>query len=58
MRMSIAINMKVKPVMPLTSFADNGMPDWLKVTSMASTNKITANIKTSSPNTTFSVFMN
>ncbi len=29
MRISIAVNKKAKPVMPLTSFADNGMPDWL-----------------------------
>ncbi len=58
MRTSMAISKKVKPVMPLTSLGDNGMPDWFQVTSMASTNKIAANIRTSSPITTFSIFMN
>jgi len=54
----MAINKKVKPVMPLASLGDNGMPDWFQVTSMASTNKIAANIRTSNPITTFSIFMN
>jgi hypothetical protein len=58
MKISIAVNMKVKPVMPLTSLADNGMPDMLKVTSMPSTNSIKANIRISAPITTFSIFMN
>ncbi len=58
MRTNIAISKKVKPVMPLTSLGDNGMPGWFQVTSMASTNKIAANIRTSNPIMMFSIFMN
>ena len=58
MRISIAINRKVKPAMPLTSLGESIMLSGLKVVSTASPNKIAANIKTSNPSTIFSVFMN
>ena len=54
----MATSKKVKPVMPLTSLGDNGMPDWFQVTSVASTSKIAANIRTSNPIMMFSIFMN
>ena len=56
MKMNTAIIAKTKPVMPLTSLGDNGMPDWFQVTSEASTNKIAANIKISNPIATLSIF--
>jgi hypothetical protein len=52
-----AIITKTKPVMPLTSLDDNIMLAGSMVVSMASPNKIAANIMTSNPNIMYSVFM-
>jgi hypothetical protein len=58
MKIQIEVSRKVKPAMPLTSFDESNIPSGLRVVSMASPNKIRANIRISNPNTTSSVFMN
>ena len=50
-RMNPAIIMKVRPVMPLTSLPDKGIPVCPHVTKRASIAKMRANIKTSNPAT-------